>query len=148
VTTTTGWWPYVKTLDSLMMLNARTLAMKKKQLQKINKEGNAFPFADEVFENWSPDMYAKDCDSYASWKYLKAKGQGVSHKHLAIVTCSVDGDEVEDHAVLCVYSPEENEVYVLDNRYGDVETIDFFVGWGYRFVRIPVYMQDLIRGSR
>ena len=118
--------------------------MDKKQLQQINKLGNVFPFADEYVEDWSPDMYAKDCDSYASWKYVQLKQRGVSHKHLAIVTCDIDRDGVEDHAVLFVYSPEDGCVYCLDNRTFSTEKWTWFKSWGYRFVRVPIYMQDLM----
>ena len=121
--------------------------MEKKQLQQINKLGNAFPFAYEAVEDWSPDMYAKDCDSFASWKYLRCKEAGVSHRHLAIATCDINRDGVEDHAVLLVYSPEDECVYCLDNRFFHVEEIGFFRRWGYSFIRVPVYMQELMAGQ-
>jgi predicted transglutaminase-like cysteine proteinase len=118
----------------------------KKGLKQINRLGNAFPYQKEAIENWSPDMYRKDCDSFASWKYLKCKEGGVSHKHLAIVTCSTDRDDIEDHAFLLVWSVEDECVYGLDNYWRSVEEFDFFRRYGYNFVRIPVHMQDLIAG--
>lgn len=118
--------------------------MDRKGLQQINKRGNVYPYETETIEDWSPDGYAKDCDSYASWKYLRCKEAGVSHKHLAIVTCDINRDGIEDHAVLFVYSPEDKVVYCLDNRQYSTEEWTWFAKWGYRFVRVPVYMQELM----
>jgi len=121
--------------------------MNRQLLEKINQEGNRFPFQHEAVEDWSPDMYRKDCDSYASWKYLKCKEAGVSHKHLAICTVSTEGSDVENHAVLAVYAADDDCVYILDNRLNAVHEWQWFADWGYRYIRVPVYMSDLMAGK-
>ena len=118
--------------------------MDKKGLQQINRLGNAFPARDDYEWDWSPDLPEKDCKNYTTWKYRECKERGVSHKHLAIATVCTDRSGIENHAMLLVYSEEDECVYGLDNMWRSVEKVGFFRRWGYDFVRIPVYMQELM----
>ena len=122
-------------------------------LQTINRDGNAFPYATERVDDWSPDGDTKDCDSYATWKMLRCIEAGIPDEHMCIATCWVNGDYQSGyHAVLLVYM--EGTVWVLDNRSHWVESIQFFQrqgapgdnNRGYDFDIVPAYMQRLIHG--
>ena len=78
--------------------------MPPKTLQRINRDGNAFPYSTEPVDDWAPDGDSKDCDSYASWKMLRCLEAGIPSDHMAIATCWVNGDYEDGyHAVLLVY---------------------------------------------
>lgn len=119
-------------------------------LQRINRDGNAFPYSTELVDDWTPDGASKDCDSYASWKMLRCLEAGIPSDHMAIATCWVNGDYEDGyHAVLLVYL--DGKVWCLDNRSFWVERLDYFQRngapgdrKGYDFDLVPRYMQDLI----
>lgn len=114
--------------------------MAPKLLQRINRDGNAFPYETELVDDWTPDGGRKDCDSYASWKWLECEAAGISTDFMCIATCYTETREY--HAVLLVYM--DGKVWVLDNRLYWVEPIQFFQKKGYDFHLVPQYMQDYI----
>ena len=111
-----------------------------KLLQRINRDGNAFPYETELVEDWTPDGDRKDCDSYASWKFLECLEAGISDEVMDIATCWTETRGY--HAVLLVYV--EGKVWVLDNRFYWVEPIQFFQKRGYDFDIVAQFMQDWI----
>lgn len=122
------------------------------ELQRINAEVNAgTTWRGETEDDWSPlvpigpGRYADgDCDSYSSRKMLKCVDAGFSDEHMALVTCYTAQGEY--HCVLAVFVEEDQQVWILDNRYDRIKTWDTLVDLhGYDFHLVPQYMEDYMK---
>lgn len=123
----------------------------KRDLQRINRDVNAGdPFEREDVEDWRPlaSLTGKDCDSYASAKWLDCLRAGFSDDDMALVTCWTNREHSEGsyHCVLMVH--HEGVVYVLCNIEHWVDTRNVFVQrHGYDFDMVPEFMQAFIRAT-
>lgn len=103
-------------------------------LQLVNTDVNQLPYLPDVGDEWKPlEPSGGDCEDFSLMKLKLLYARGWPVAFLRLATCWVEPEIPPPnnyHCVLAVDCPDGNQ-RILDNRFGQVQTLDELERFGY-----------------